>query len=638
MISCGSKHENELVREIRLIEFQRSSGPKIFENFISDENIYVRRITADAIAKIGSPENLPALRILLDDKDSSVVKKTIFALGQIGEQDSLLLSLLNDERFYPFKKDIISALGFSKSDDVLTTLLNGLESFPDSLKIAALQSITFITPKNYKNNKIKDYLFHSNTNLSGTAAYFYSRHPHASAISSLIGANIQPASVWDKYRLKALEQSISKYYIQSGDSALIDSLKFRIITDLNNRSGSWQHRLYELSILRHYQDSISYKVIGKYLTDSNPHLRLSAINAIVKFDTIDAKPILLQVYQDAEWSDKGHIILAIAKDNPEMTYNLIQQNLDKGNTYFKQLLLKSLALIRTNFSIRQLHQFLMVPNIRLRMTAFEELLKLGYIGYQQTKESLLSGDLALTTIAAQAIIDHPEWAQYDDLSAAYAQYTEPQGIEALIALLNAIDLISSEESLKFIQEVYKNTSSFVIAKKARSSLEKANVSLSARTEPTLKLFVPENLILQKQSIMATIETNKGEIKLELYPEIAPATVSNFVDLANKGYYNNLLFHRVLPDFVIQGGDPRGDGWGGPGYAIPCEYNELPFERGTIGMATSGKDTGGSQFFICHSEQPHLNHRYTVFGKVITGMDVVDNIVIEDKIIHIAIEK
>ena len=126
--------------------------------------------------------------------------------------------------------------------------------------------------------------------------------------------------------------------------------------------------------------------------------------------------------------------------------------------------------------------------------------------------------------------------------------------------------------------------------------------------------------------------------MELWPDAAPLTVTNFITLAQKGYYNNLSFHRVVSDFVIQGGDPRGDGWGGPGYRIPCEYNEFPFLRGSVGMATAGKDTGGSQFFICHSEQPHLNGQYTLFGKIVEGMDIVDIIEIDDKITKISIQK
>jgi peptidyl-prolyl cis-trans isomerase B (cyclophilin B) len=114
-------------------------------------------------------------------------------------------------------------------------------------------------------------------------------------------------------------------------------------------------------------------------------------------------------------------------------------------------------------------------------------------------------------------------------------------------------------------------------------------------------------------------------------------VANFVTLTRAGYYNGLTCHRVVPNFVIQGGDPRGDGWGGPGYAIRCEYNPLKYTRGMVGMALAGKDTGGSQFFITHSPQSHLNGQFTLFGEVIEGMDVVDIIQVGDFINEIQLE-
>ncbi len=137
---------------------------------------------------------------------------------------------------------------------------------------------------------------------------------------------------------------------------------------------------------------------------------------------------------------------------------------------------------------------------------------------------------------------------------------------------------------------------------------------------------------------ALIQTNRGEIEIELLPDVAPLTVLNFIDLARSGFYDGLSFHRVVPNFVVQGGCPRGDGWGGPPYYIRCEYSDVPFERGTVGIATSGHDTGGSQFFICHSPQPHLDARYTVFGQVLSGMDVVDQIVVGDIIQKIIINE
>jgi len=128
-----------------------------------------------------------------------------------------------------------------------------------------------------------------------------------------------------------------------------------------------------------------------------------------------------------------------------------------------------------------------------------------------------------------------------------------------------------------------------------------------------------------KKVTATIHTTKGRIRIELFPQDAPITVGSFVTLARKGFFNGVTFHRVVPNFVIQGGDPRGDGEGGPGYQIRCEVNTRPYVRGAVGMALSGKDTGGSQFFITHSPQPHLDGGYTVFGQVISGMDVVDRI-------------
>jgi cyclophilin family peptidyl-prolyl cis-trans isomerase len=124
---------------------------------------------------------------------------------------------------------------------------------------------------------------------------------------------------------------------------------------------------------------------------------------------------------------------------------------------------------------------------------------------------------------------------------------------------------------------------------------------------------------------AFIETAKGTIEFELAMLDAPLTARNFIALARKGYFNGLRVHRVVPNFVVQDGDPRGDGTGGPGYTIRDELNDRPFVRGTVGMALSGPDTGGSQFFITHSPQPHLDGRYTVFGHVVKGMDVVDRI-------------
>jgi peptidyl-prolyl cis-trans isomerase B (cyclophilin B) len=128
-----------------------------------------------------------------------------------------------------------------------------------------------------------------------------------------------------------------------------------------------------------------------------------------------------------------------------------------------------------------------------------------------------------------------------------------------------------------------------------------------------------------EKIFAVINTHEGKIELELFFKEAPNTVANFVDLAQKGFYNGLIFHRVIQGFMTQGGDPKGDGTGGPEYTIDDERNNLKHEAGTLAMANSGPNTSGSQFYIAHMPQRHLDGRHTIFGKIKSGFDVLTRI-------------
>jgi peptidyl-prolyl cis-trans isomerase B (cyclophilin B) len=149
---------------------------------------------------------------------------------------------------------------------------------------------------------------------------------------------------------------------------------------------------------------------------------------------------------------------------------------------------------------------------------------------------------------------------------------------------------------------------------------------------------PAMTIDPKKTYTVTMETNRGPIVLELYPEHAPKTVNNFVFLAKEGFYDGVSFHRVIADFVIQGGDPTGTGRGGPGYKFEDEVknNPLRHETGVISMANAGPNTNGSQFFITHSPQPHLDGKHTVFGKVTSSMDVVNAIRQGDKMLKVVV--
>ena len=155
---------------------------------------------------------------------------------------------------------------------------------------------------------------------------------------------------------------------------------------------------------------------------------------------------------------------------------------------------------------------------------------------------------------------------------------------------------------------------------------------SPALNPTPKTYTqrPSLSIDPNKKYIATVKTVKGDFKIELRPDIARETVNSFIFLARDGYFDGVTFHRVIPGFVAQTGDPTGTGSGGPGYTLPAEFSQIPYQRGTVGMArTMDPNSGGSQWFVTYADAPNLNDQYTVFGKVIEGMEVVDAITPRD---------
>lgn len=196
-------------------------------------------------------------------------------------------------------------------------------------------------------------------------------------------------------------------------------------------------------------------------------------------------------------------------------------------------------------------------------------------------------------------------------------------LEALVTWLDAVEATDARplRSLVHALAVHPN---HAVRAKARKLLEQWELEL-----PEGRVPAPENVI-DREAILepdarprVRVTTDRGDFTIELRPDAAPTTVARFLGLVRQGFYDDLTFHRVVPGFVVQGGDPRGDGYGGPPWSQRCEDNRLPYERGTVGMALAGRDTGGSQFFVTYGAQPHLELRYTAFGRVVDGMETID---------------
>ncbi|MGE0131988.1 MAG: HEAT repeat domain-containing protein [Blastocatellales bacterium] len=257
---------------------------------------------------------------------------------------------------------------------------------------------------------------------------------------------------------------------------------------------------------------------------------------------------------------------------------------------------------------------------------------------QQLKEK----DIIVRATAANILAGQPREAHLAALIDALAISKNDPANDARLAILTALSKHKKPEATEAIKSALADQDHLVRRHAVDLLKQMGAGDFSGRIGIVQtghdKLFYQRVAARLSKKVTATIHTDKGQVKLELFPQDAPITVDSFITLARKGFFNDLTFHRVVPNFVIQGGDPRGDGEGGPGYQIRCEINTRPYRRGAVGMALSGKDTGGSQFFITHSPQPHLDGGYTVFGQVTSGMDVVDRIARGDVIRKVVVSE
>jgi len=260
-------------------------------------------------------------------------------------------------------------------------------------------------------------------------------------------------------------------------------------------------------------------------------------------------------------------------------------------------------------------------------------------------ERLKADDAIVRTAAATGLGTLKPADGAAPLAEAYTFGQRDQSYNARAAALAALATYGAAAAAPVLKTAFADKDWAVRVRAARLMAQldpssAADVALQIRPAPTTlpaDVYAAPRFTNPPVSTQVYLDTDRGTIQIELAVLDAPLTVENFVALARKGFFNGLSVHRVVPDFVVQDGDPRGDGEGGPGYTIRDELNERPYLRGTVGMALDPwPDTGGSQYFITHSPQPHLDGRYTVMGHVVNGMDVVDRLVPGDVIRRVRI--
>jgi cyclophilin family peptidyl-prolyl cis-trans isomerase/HEAT repeat protein len=372
------------------------------------------------------------------------------------------------------------------------------------------------------------------------------------------------------------------------------------------------------------------RVVADAAVDSQLRLEaMAALAAVVDGDDVD---LMLDLVSDRSPAIRGLAMRSLARIDPD-GFLVTLSGLDPDRDWnARTAQAAALGSLPSGSGVPALTALLEDSDPRVVPAVLSALVATKASGVDKTLiERLKSADFAVRAAAATGLAELKAETAGPALAEAYRAAAGDSTYVARAAILVALNRVDPRAAEPILQEALRDPDWAVRVRAAAIYRERGSqddaVDAAIRPAPGRPLTDEERqwLLNPPFSPHAYIETDRGVIEFELAILDAPFTVANFVGLARRNFFDGIAIHRVVPDFVVQDGDPRGDGEGGPGYTIRDEINMRPYLRGTVGMALDWEDTGGSQFFITHSPQPHLDGRYTVFGHVVNGMEVVDRL-------------
>jgi cyclophilin family peptidyl-prolyl cis-trans isomerase len=375
---------------------------------------------------------------------------------------------------------------------------------------------------------------------------------------------------------------------------------------------------------------------------AHANLRLEALTALGAMRAPEALPLLYDLIA-ADWHALRGAALQVAAQIDPDAFVFVLSSLEPDRDWrVRAALAVTLASLPPEIAVERLRAMLRDEDRRVRPAVLSALARVKAPDLDAILRAQLAEDDYVIRATAVRLLGQ---SRPPDAAAVITQAFDAANADASsdvrIAALSALGKLGGEAPRETLQAALQDkdwavrlhAAGVLRGLDASADLEQA---IRPAPGPPPAPYDDPQVIAPEVSPHVFIETAHGTVEFQLAVLDAPQTSRNFIELARKGYFNGLQVHRVVPNFVIQDGDPRGDGQGGPGYTIRDELNPAPYLRGTVGMALSGPDTGGSQFFITHSPAPHLDGRYTVFGRVVSGMEVVDRIRVGDVITRVRV--
>jgi cyclophilin family peptidyl-prolyl cis-trans isomerase/HEAT repeat protein len=588
-----------------------AAGVEPLTALLSDEEFEVRQMAAFALGLLADASARPALLKALDDAEPIVQGRAAEALGSIGDRadaDAIgamvrrhigagaIAKIEPDDLSYPLDPPVeATRLGL-----YALTKLRAYDALAGAILDQQGQPVSRWWPVAYALQRVGDpRAAPTLLTLLGTPG----RYTASFAARGLASTKAAEASgplreiVTDRRRDPAVVIQAIRAIAAISDQASVPVLT-KLVTD---RAVTGPLRQEAMAALATLIDSRGLDLLLDLVSDPVPAVRGSAFSAIARLEPATFLTVLAGLEADSDWNVRVAVATALGTLPEEQGVARLSVMLQDRDNRVIPAVLNALVAARAQGLDKVLLERLKSDDFVIRAAAN---------GLAEIK----------APGAAQALIEAYKASAGGDVTYV-----------ARGAALNALAKLDPAAARPLLEDALGDRD-WAIRVRARQLLAEQGVTgVDDKMRPAVAGRPVDSpdwqaLVSPKFSPRAYIDTDKGTVELELTVLDAPLTVNNFIVLARKGFFNNTPIHRVVPDFVVQDGDPRGDGEGGPGYTIRDEINQHPYLRGTVGMALDWQDTGGSQFFITHSPQPHLDGRYTVFGRVVNGMDVVDRLV------------
>ena len=657
LLSCGPKDSavtvapnppqalfEQKMRWILTLEDQRQlrGGGGDLLNLLGDDEARIRRRSALAVGRVKLPEGIPGLTTLLQgDQDPEVRQMAAFAMGLIGDESAapVLMTALTDPDPL-IQGRAAEALGLIAHKAAAQPIATMMVAHINAGALTGIVADDMAVPKSPPADAVR---------LGAFALVRLGSYDGLA--SALLGSDGRPKSRWwpvayafqrvnDPRAAPVLldlfkgDGQLTRAFAARGLAATKDQRAAApLLAAAEDASAPLAVRIQSVRGVAALNAAGGGAVMRRLITSPriDQNLQLEAITALAQLRDPAAIELLIDLVS-AQWpAARSAALNALAKTDVDTFITSISALDPDEHWSVRASLARTLGDLDRARAQQPLTSMLSDTDQRVIPAVLDALAKVGATNATQVLlERLKAEDSVVREAAARGLATIKAKNATAALTEAYKFAQRDGSYGARPAVLDALSTLDPAAARALLTEALtdKDWAVRVRAAEKLRGLDKSADIASMRPAPSQnvpELAALEPMIAPKFSPQAYIDTSKGTIQFELAVLDAPKTVASFIALVRKNYFRGVQLHRVVPDFVVQDGDPRGDGEGGPGYTIRDEINQRPYLRGTVGMALAWADTGGSQFFITHSPQPHLDARYTVFGQVVSGMDVVDRL-------------